>query len=280
MSISRVMRLEYNAAAFLTGVLVAFLPPLLYFGYYGEIQSMLYCTFVFGFVYGTEGFALGTGIWFLATLLFPIHVFLGTGVKNKRLWLLVIANTVGMCMTLGMGNSTLHDYMLILPGVMMGVWRMVEGLKQRKKDAKRLVWAGLVFAICFAYPGYKTMGACREMIRQAGDSSTYEHVIETAACIPAAERDSVWGYEVPLRWYSIADIMPCSKYCGWQEHYMELSPQIEADITQMMNQEPPEWIVTKARAVIRNEMMKAVLLKSYEIYAENEDFVLYRKVRI
>ena len=87
-----------------------------------------------------------------------------------------------------------------------------------------------------------------------------------AACIPEEERDSVLGYEVSMRWYTIADIMPCSKYCGWQEHYMRLSPEIEDEIAKMFTYDPPMWIVTKATAVIENKVVKTQMEENYTVY--------------
>ena len=54
---------------------------------------MLYAVFVFGFVYGTEGFKIGVGGTFLLPLFFTIAVFILTGQKKRRLWLLVLLNT-------------------------------------------------------------------------------------------------------------------------------------------------------------------------------------------
>lgn len=266
-----------NAAAFVGGVAITFLFPLLYFGYFGEMKSMLYCTFVFGFIYGTEGFALGTGMLFIITLFLACGICLVVGVKNKRLWVLVISNTAGMMVTLGMGNSTLHDYMLIIPGMMLGIWVLTANWKKGSMNREKKLLAVGVLVCCFTYPCYKAAGAGVSVIRQGLDKSTYEHVMETADCVPQEERDSVLGYEVPLRWYTIADIMPYSKYCGWQEHYMQLSPEIEAEIAQMFESEPPVWIVTKASAVIENKVVKPQLEENYSIYKENVDFVLYRR---
>lgn len=262
-----------NAAAFLLGVAAAFVLPLLYFGYYGEIDSMLYCVFVFGFVYGTEGFAIGTGGVFLITLLFPILVFFLTRQDNKKLWMLVICNTAGMMITLGMGNSTLHDYILIIPNMMFGIWRLAETWRDRKATVKIALAA--VILLCFAYPGYKMLKAGVSILRQAGDDTAYQYVMETADCIPEEERDSVWGYEVSMRWYAIADIMPCCKYCGWQEHYMELSPQIATEIEEMLETDPPVWIVTRAGKEIENIVVKTKLQESYELFTENSEYKLY-----
>ena len=73
--------------------------------------------------------------------------------------------------------------------------------------------------------------------------------------------------------------MPYSRYCGWQEHYMQLSPQIEAEIYEMMETAPPVWIVTKASAEIQNEMMRGQLGARYEVFTENGGYRLYRLKR-
>lgn len=101
--------------------------------------------------------------------------------------------------------------------------------------------------------------------------------METAECIPAKERDLVWGYEIPLRWYTIADIVPYSRYCGWQEHYMALSPRIAEEIEEMMDTAPPEWIVCKASAALTNQKMISELEEHYAVYTENEEYVLYQR---
>lgn len=268
-----------NAAAFLAGVAAAFLPALLYFGYYGEIGAMLECVFVFGFVYGTEGFQIGAGAIFLLTLLFPLAVFAITKQENRKLWLLVALNTAGMMVTLGMGNSTLHDYMLVIPGMMFGVWRLTKSWRDNGFEKIKRLCAAAVVMLCFAYPCYKLAGAGLSILRQAGDDTAYRNVTETLECIPENERDSVWGYEIALRWYTIADIMPYHKYCGWQEHYISLSPQIGLEIGEMLKTAPPKWIVTKTSAVIENETVKNKLSGDYKLFMENEEYRLYQLVR-
>ncbi len=269
--------LAQNAAAFMAGTVIAFLVPLAVFGSFGEAGNMLYCTFVFGFVYGTEGFGFGAGTLFLLTLALPLSALFVSGEKNKRLWLLWGVYTAGMCVTLGMGSSTLHDYMLLAPGVMAGVWQLDRHWRKKKLQGKRGLLAAAVLLVCFAYPLYKLPQAAGEMARQAFDHTVWEHAAETAAHIPQEQRDRVWGYEVPMRWYTMTDIMPCNKYCGWQEHYMELVPTIEEEIGRMMEEEPPEWIVAKTGASLENPMMRCHLQADYVVVCENQDFTLYER---
>jgi len=270
--------LLWNAGAFLAGIAAAFLPPLLYFGVFGEIGSMLYAVFVFGFIYGTEGFAIGTGGLFILALLFTVFVFVLTGQRKKRLWMLVLVNTAGMMITLGMGNSTLHDYILVIPGMMFGLWQLAGTRQDIGAGWKRAFLVAAAF-LCFAYPVRRMAADGLSILRQAGDDTEYRYVTESAAVIPEEERGQVWCYECHLRWNLITDIMPYSRYCGWQEHYMQLSPQIEAEIYEMMETAPPVWIVTKASAEIQNEMMREQLGARYEVFTENGGYRLYRLKR-
>ncbi|MCM1388221.1 MAG: glycosyltransferase family 39 protein [Bacillus sp. (in: Bacteria)] len=274
--------LLWNAAAFLLGLAAAFLIPALYFGYYGELGDMLQCVFVFGYIYGTEGFRIGAGGIFLVTLLLPLMVFVLTGEDNMKLWMLVLWNTAGMMVTLGMGNSTLHDYMMVIPGMMFGVWSLAKKWQDTRAgqgngiDKKRGYLAAAAVIVCFAYPCYKMAGAGVSILKQAGDDTAYRNVMETAECIPEAEQNSVWGYEIALRWYTIADIIPYHRYCGWQEHYMTLSPQIAAEVGEMLETAPPKWIVTKKSAMIENETVKDKMAEDYALYMENEEYKLYQ----
>ena len=191
--------------------------------------------------------------------------------------MLVLWNTAGMMITLGMGNSSFHDYILVIPGMMFGVWRIMEVWKRGMTDRRQGWLAIAVIILCFSYPCYKMAGTGLSILRQAEDDTTYQHVKETEGYIPMEERDSVWGYEIPLRWYTITDIMPYSRYCGWQEHYMQLSEQVEAEIKEMLEERAPKWIVTKTTAVIENETVKEQLRERYEVVMENADCRLYRK---
>ena len=263
-----------NFAAFLLGIAAAFVPPLLYFGIFGEIKDMLYCTFIFGFQYGTEGFGWGTGAIFLLTLIMPVFIFVVCGVKNIRVWILLVLYVVGTCVALGMGNITLHDYTLILPGVMLGIWQLAGTLQENRQWRGRLL-ACLALSVCLAYPCYKFAGGCREIVRQASDRSDYDYAKDVAELIPPEDYESVWGYGIPLRWYVIADIMPYNKYCGWQDHYIELSEKVRSEIMDMLRNEPPRWIVTKAPPEIKARDVEKELRGAYTVFYENEEFMLW-----
>ena len=57
---------------------------------------------------------------------------------------------------------------------------------------------------------------------------------------------------------------------------MELSPQIASEVREMLETNPPVWIVTGTGKEIGNSIVKTKLQESYELYRENSDCSLYR----
>ncbi len=269
------LNLIKNAIAFLGGVIISFSIPVLYFSGNGMLGEMFYDTFIFGGVYGTEGFGYGTGKCLILLLFLPIGMLIITRTKNRLLWLLAFFNMSGMLIVLGMGNSTLHDYMLVIPGMMLGIWIWKSNSKIKKELWKKVVVAAMFIGV-FTYPCYKMIYVTKTVFEQNSEEvkMDYENIIEIAAEVRKKGGNEMWGYEVPLRVYLISEMMPYSRYCGWQEHYMKLMPTIKWEIIDMLEKNPPQWIVTKTGQVI-DATIWGKIDKNYIEYKKNNDYTLY-----
>lgn len=265
--------LYQNILSFLSGVLISFILPIVYYGSQNEISNMLYCTFVFGFLYGTESLKFGTGFLYVLNLVMSIVILIILQEKNRKLWCLICVNTIGMFIVLAMGNSSLHDYLLVIPGMMLGVWKLISYKGNFGK--KRLLALTLLIIVCFSYPGYKLLGTVKSLVVEKNNKECYLNVKEIVSYIPKDEENSVLGYDTPIRWYTIADIMPCNKYLAWQEHYMELSEVIQIEIYDLFENNSPKWVVTEADKVFADKYIEDIIKKRYYIAVKNEDFILY-----
>ncbi len=58
---------------------------------------------------------------------------------------------------------------------------------------------------------------------------------------------------------------------------MELVPAIAEEIGRMMEEDPPEWIVTKTNGGLENRRMLRYLQADYSVACENADFTLYER---
>lgn len=52
---------------------------------------------------------------------------------------------------------------------------------------------------------------------------------------------------------------------------------VELEIKDMLEEAPPEWIVTRAEDNIENEMVKRHLQEKYAVCMTNEDYKVYRR---
>ena len=269
-----------NAIAFSMGIIISFSVPVLYFAANGILGEMFYDTFIFGFIYGTEGFGYGTGKPLMLMLFLSVAMLIIVKQKNKLLWLLAFFNMMGMLITLGMGNSTLHDYMLVIPGMMLGIWIWQREVKELKIELWKKNIAILLLVIVSLYPCYKMLYVTKTLFEQNSEKARidYENIIEIGAEISEKGTREMWGYEVPLRVYLISEIMPYNRYCGWQEHYMELVPSIEEDIITMFEEAPPRWIIKKTNKEILRVDIKEYIKEDYIEYKKNEDYTLYKYI--
>lgn len=257
---------------FILGTISAFVLPVLYFGKYGQLKEMLNATFVFGFQYATESFQFDAGVLYLLLLLLPVCLWILAGVKNKRAWMALLLYVTGTFAVVGMGSPNLHDYMLFIPGALLGIWGIMCNNNEKRYTRYAVI---LVVLVCAAYPGYKSVRTVQTIVQLEGKQD-YDMAMEIGSQIPDEDRESVYGYDIPMRWYTINDIMPCNKYCGWQEHYIKLSLEIGAEIQLMFEENPPEWVVTESDVQPEDIFIGKFLRQTYEMAGKNQLYALYK----
>lgn len=100
---------------------------------------------------------------------------------------------------------------------------------------------------------------------------------KVASLIPDEQRDSVYTYGIPSRWYIETDLFPANKYCDWQDHYIELNPNIQHELSAALTQTPPKWIVTHdPDSPLVPDFLKAILSDGYMLYDSSTHYKLWR----
>lgn len=101
-------------------------------------------------------------------------------------------------------------------------------------------------------------------------------VLDISSKIPANERDSVFCYNINPSWYDYADIFPCIKYCGWQNHYISLVPEIYDELESAFIEQPPTWLVLPKEEEIMPIFLENMINVSYLPFYGNDEYILYR----
>ncbi len=280
--ISLLMQKKYrnffaNIGMFLDGVIAAMTPAIIWFSVLGCLKDMLDCTFVFGFRYATENtFRLIPMI-----IVIPFGLIAGLLGKPKRdiiIWQLIAA--IFTTIVLLMGYGYLHYYMLTIPLVCIGVYNLLrlKGTKTARFEnaVKQYAFTGfscIVVLVIVAYAGMYTRAAAGAMFSKG---ASYYAAKEVAEYIPEEHRDSVLPWSIEYSFCLINDLVPCSKYIAWQNHYVQLSPQVKEDIKHLFKNNPPEYVVTRANTVIPTDFVQEIIENDYTLVMENTDYTLYR----
>lgn len=280
--------LAANTIAFIAGTVLALLPAIAWCAVHGILHDMLYQVFDFGFSYSEEvGLAesflrvFSKGLWiYLLPACIPYAVLAVYRVKDAKYWLLSVNAMVFLLAAIVLGLVLQHYFVLVLPNVVLGVWLLLDQrTKHPAAKAGRLVSAGLaaVLLLSIAVPVLNNVKHSADMIKWYLIGGTRnESAIEIAERIPASERDNVlfYGETSGSTWYMTTGIFPCSKYCDWQEHYAQLSPEIEADLVADLQSGEIKWLVVKKGFQSSFSDIQSAIDAVYQVEFENNDYVL------
>ena len=100
-------------------------------------------------------------------------------------------------------------------------------------------------------------------------------VQDISSKIPEEDKDSVFCYNLNPSWYTYANLFPCIKYCGWQNHYISLMPEIYDDFCDRFQSNPPTWLVLPREKETIPAFLQEMLGTDYIEYYENESYTLY-----
>lgn len=277
--------LLYNGLAFVAGVCLALLPMIIYYAANGLLRDMLYAVFVLGIKYSGEKTMLEhlrdlkeltETSHILAITWMPTLMALICRWRSWRERTLLAVGTAATVLAAAMGNAYLHYFTLCIPMIAMGGVIMAESIRADKKKAK--TWIVLLLycgALWLQKPNFKEQfDYSKRLILYRDSFDTEEKVRDIAARIPEEERDSVFCYNLNPSWYTYADLLPCIKYCGWQNHYIELIPQIEDDLKECFREEPPKWLVLPSEVGDIPAFLKKEIAENYRPVYRNQDYVL------
>ena len=277
-----------NALAFIAGLAAACLPMLVFYATRGLLGEMLYQVFLFGFSYATEHSMLGN-LWeafhlpfariSLIVFLFPI---LAAVLNRKISWyyrLLAVSGSLATAFVCCMGSPFCHYFVLAAPLLVVGEVLLADLLLREKRGVRGIHCALLCAAAVLIFAD-----GVKESFYESQYVRYYEYFAPVLAeeeiianNIPEDERESVLTYNLNPAWYIVSDIKPYSRYVAWQNHYIELSPRVEADFVRRLEEDPPLWIVTDKNDAISSEYLRSMIAEQYELESLGEYHYVYRR---
>ncbi len=265
-----------NALAFIVGCACVCIPLFWYFYSKDAVSEMLYGTFLFNFKYSVDG-SLNVSIgslllWLFIDLLISLFLIVNAlsfykENKNKYLLFLILSSCIFSFLSLTLlGFHYPHYYIMALPFICLSVSLWIHNQKkfEGKKKIAFYMAIGIFFSLIVAYSAYRSWKLYCTVTASTPVFNYPDYKI------PEEDKDSVIGYMVPSNWYLENDILPCYKYYTLQEWVGRFDPQILLDFNEMMEKNPPKWVLIP-REGITNTTMISNLDRFYEQMAESSD---------
>ena len=259
--------------SFILGVIVALCPAILFFWMKDLLSEMLEAVFVLGFKYSGEKTFIQHVVETLQSdrnqqlLLIAIPCFVPIILhwKGWRERFLVFVGSVFTFLSIASGNNYTHYYTLTIPLLVLCEIAVVNSFHE--KNGKRAVFAAILTAVMFISQlsiMLQYLYSAYLHLFQPGRFDTEQLVQDISTKIPEEDHQSVFCYNINPNWYTYADLFPCIKYCGWQNHYIALMPEIYDDLQFTFSVNPPAWLL--------EEMLNS---NTYQLAYQNSSYALY-----
>lgn len=286
--------LFYNGLVFILGCAVAFAPMCIYFACYGLLGEMLSQVFVFGVKYSAEvSFAdkllrfrnsYRRFLLWMGLALGPLVIY-----RSRKVcyWLLAFSTLVLSFIAVNMGNSYMHYFTLAIPNLVLGLAIALEQGTKQTGDSKplriaqrSLCGAFILTVFILQIPFFRTkLEHAQGLVAfNASLSHQDDSITEIVDLIPQQERNSIYVYGLNScsNWYVRAGLFPAHRYCDWQEHYIELVPEIGNELESWLRDGGPIWVVTPTDIEIAPTQIRDAINDCYHIYEKNGSYTLYQ----
>ena len=282
-----------NILYFLLGMAIVSVPICLFFIIKGTFSDMIFSTFIFNFMYASEGSSEKTGsaMSLLLQWAMPIlALILVSTIFAKRLGpkvaSLITTVSVFALIPIMMGFSYTHYYTTLIPliALYIAVFFFIAG--------KKITFLSVLLCVVMVLPLYSyfttlpyNISHYSQKIHKQNNPTVYKDIQsdihysadELSARIPENERDSVFGYDVSAAWFLHSDIMPCYRLFTLQESWSEHYPEFGRQINQMMLDNPPKWVIIHNIDIIESRQFLNILNSNYELDSECGYDLLYRR---
>ena len=272
---------------FILGLIAVVGPVFLFFGVKGLLSDMLEAVFCLGFLYSSEKtliqhvieIILGTRRQQLLLVIVPSCMPVLLHWRGWKEQVLAILGGLFTFLGIALGNNYTHYYTLTIPLIVLAEVSAIETIRGKNN---RKSYAAVLLLVIMLLP------QCTIMIRYAGRA--YSHIFNKQAYntetlvqdisskIPEQDKQSVFCYNLAPAWYTYAGLFPCIKYCGWQNHYIDLMPGIYDELEDIFTERPPSWLVLPNPIGDVPDFLENKLSTDYQEVYQNTSYILYNYV--
>ena len=239
-----------NILYIILGVSLAALPPIIYFGMNGALSDMLFCVFDLGFSRSTnyyEAFSITWELKLSGCVFAFIFAILHRDRLQKEISVMLMAMSAAIWLLLHLGTPFYYYFSTVYPALLLALILFLKIYDPMIifENWRQAVSVALFFVyLCYYVPtGLDTVKTV-VYDRDFESAEDFQHNAEDiAALIPECDRNSVFSFMIDMQMFEATGMMPCCRYVVNLPFFIELYPQALDDILDMLENDPPKWII-------------------------------------
>ena len=247
----RMQELGLCAGGFLSGMLLAFVPVLLWLAYHGVIADAVYGAITHNLMYSGTGGAsrldalLRTSYGHMAMLIAAIACAGAmTRIRKKPMLALSMIAAAGAAGFAAFISHKFYQHYLMIgvPLAAVGAGMLLAGI-QKYPRAKRAAHAALAL-VCCTWLLVCGVNANSARLSARADLDQFTRDAQALyALVPEEDRDSFMAYRAEPRWYAASEAMPSMRFYFLQEILAQSDPAVMDEIIETFRNNPPRWLV-------------------------------------
>ncbi len=275
----------FMCISLIIGFLSVTIPLVIYFIRIDALSEMIYASLIFNMQYVEYSdyknpltiinFIKGWGSWI--TLLIGATLFYFKR-RDSRIILGSLCLLFMAIVTTRLGPEYFHYMTLNLPLFTLGIIFLFLSVNRLCMDKRNQL---LILIVSFlSIVGYTYAKKNETQYQQDHDDTEFiKNATDIASKIPMKERQSVFGYTAPIRFWLITDITPSCRFFASQEWHALHDRQILVAINNFMELDKPLWVILPAdfkEEDSLNPQFFVILRARYSEVYRNTDLILYR----
>ena len=282
LSHKNIKRALLNLLYIILGAAVAALPVIIYFGSHGALSDMLFCVFGLGFSRSTnyyESFNLTWELKLSGCVFAFIFAIMHRDRIRKEISVMIMAMSAATWLLLHLGTPFYYYFTTVYPALILALIMFLKIYDPviLFENRKMAVCLALFFVyLCYYIPsGLDTVRTVLYDRNFEGAEEFQRNATDIGALIPECDRDSVFSFMIDMQMFEANNITPCCRYVVNLPFFIELYPQALTDILDMLDNDPPKWIIVGDNFRENLPAIYDSVLSKYDCIYENQSGHLF-----
>ena len=274
--------LLFNILYMILGFAIAAAPVIIYFGINSSLSDMFFCVFKLGFSRSTnyyESFNISWELKLSGAALAFIFSILGRKRLDKNISIILMAISAATWLLLHLGTPFYYYFTTVYPALILALTLFLKVYDPFIifEDACQAVTVCLFAIFLFYYvpTGLEKVDTVLYHHDSFQADMFWQDASDLGMLIPECDRDSVYSFMTDMQWFEVNKITPCCRYVVNLPFFIELYPQAQDDIIDMLRHNPPKWIVIGDSFQENLPDIAEVVFQEYECISENSSGHLY-----